>query len=110
MLCTLFLKYNTYVFFRKTEEISEDNFRQKLHTFYNPKDTSQTSTSSSSVTSHPPIISNIKDKILLQKPTSKLYNCPQSPLSKMKVHTDSSLSNGNYFILKLFNNIKKLNI
>lgn len=80
--------------FRKSEEVIEDNFRQRLHTFHNQKDISQTSTSSSSVTSHPPIISNIKDKTLLQKPVPKLYNCPQSPLSKMKVHTNSSFSNG----------------
>lgn len=31
----------------------------------------------------------------MQKPVPKEYNCPQSPLSKMKVHTSSSFSNGN---------------
>ncbi|CAH1714206.1 unnamed protein product [Aphis gossypii] len=75
---------------KKSEEIID--VQKKQTTFYNPKDISQTSTSSSSVTSHPPIVSNIKDKILLQKPTLKSYNCPQSPLSKMKVHKNSSFS------------------
>jgi len=87
-------------FYRKTEEVVKDNFRQNLPTFINSKDISQTSTSSSSIASHPPIISNIKDKILLQKPTTNLYNCPQSPLSKMKVHSNSSFSNGNNIIIK----------
>jgi len=82
---------------RKSEEIIHG--QKKQTTFYNPKDISQTSTSSSSVTSHPPLVSTIKEKILLQKPTPKLYNCPESPLSKMKVHKNSSFSKGNNIIL-----------
>ncbi|VVC24664.1 Hypothetical protein CINCED_3A004663 [Cinara cedri] len=78
---------------KKCEETIEDNFQYKLRTLYNPKDNSQTSTSSSSVTSHPPIISNIKEKLLLHKPPPKFYNCPESPLSKMKIHPNSSFSN-----------------
>lgn len=81
-------------FYRKSEEIIEEHFRPKLHTFYNPKDMSQTSTSSSSATSQPPISLNIKDKKLFQKHAPKFYNCPESPLSKMKVHKNSSFSNG----------------
>lgn len=91
-----FIIANNYSY-RKSEEII--GVQKKQTTFYNPKDISQTSTSSSSVTSHPPIVSNIKDKILLQKPTLKSYNCPQSPLSKMKVHKNSSFSKGNNIIL-----------
>jgi len=83
---------NNYYYYRKPEEIIDV---QKKQTFYNPKDISQTSTSSSSITSHPPIASNMKDKILLQKPTPKLYNRPESPLSTMKVHKNSSFSKGN---------------
>lgn len=79
----------------------EDNFRQNLHTFYNSKDISQTSTSSSSVTSHPPILSNTKERLLQQKTSPKAFNCPESPLSKMKVHSNSYFSNGNNVNLKL---------
>lgn len=82
------------LFFRNSEVV-ESNFRQNLQTFYNSKDMSQTSTSSSSVTSHPPIIPSAKSKTSQQKPSQKVYNCPQSPLSKMKVHTSSYFPNGN---------------
>lgn len=89
-----FITYHLKLFFRNSEVV-ESNFQQNLQMFHNSKDISQTSTSSSSVTSHPPIIPITKSKTSQQKPSQKAYNCPQSPLSKMKVHTSSSFPNGN---------------
>lgn len=86
---------------RNSEEIHDNNFRQNVRGFHNSKDISQTSTSSSSATSHPPVVLQVKDRTLLQKPIPTEHsNCPQSPLSKMKVHKNSSCSNGNNLISK----------